>query len=195
MKQIETEIKYALTNSESKAIGKKLLTKGFKKLSTESLTDYYLKFQPSTVKGWDFTRLRVSNTSPALLTEKEWQRRNDSEPIRIEREHHLAAKSLNSMKQEMKAVPRIKKVRINYGGKIDDRNITISIDSLRVRSKSYIFIELEAITSAKESQQVRKRLSDWFVNELGYKKRDEAQSMLDFLFTVIKPNLKTNKSE
>lgn len=190
MKQIETEIKYALTTKESKGVRIKLSSNGFKKSKIENLTDYFLKFQVSPVKGWDFTRLRVSNTSPALLTKKEWQARSGSEPIRIEREHSITKKVFMEMKNEIKGIPSIKKTRTNYKGIINGRKITISIDRLKVRTKSYIFIELEAITEAKESSDVRKKLADWFFTELGYKKRAEAPSMLDFLFTVIKPNLK-----
>lgn len=85
----EAEVKVRLTTEEYAALPAALAALGFTPAGAGALTDYYLDFAKSPLRGYDFTRLRFENGAYAL-TVKRWATGAGGAPIRLEEEREIA---------------------------------------------------------------------------------------------------------
>ena len=179
--KIESEVKIQLTKDEFSKISKKIIEKGFSLVSSNKISDYYLKKLQSKHGGWDFDRLRSVDDSKYIFTNKEWSLDQNGYKVRNEDEKEVSIQEFQKLIKNYSVL--INKNRTNYKGLLFNKPATISLDELHV-NQNYYFIECEIMTDIKDASIIRKKIFQWMKDELKLKDKKEALSMLGFIDSI-----------
>ena len=179
--KIESEVKIQLSKDEFEKIPEKIIENDFYFVSSNNLSDYYLKKSKSKYGGWDFIRLRSISDNKYLLTNKKWFLDKENNKIRNEDEKEISVEEFQKLTQNYSVL--INKKRTNYKGLLFNMPTTVSLDELTI-GKNYYFIECEITTNPDNANTIREKIFQWMKGKLQLDNKEEAPSILDFIESI-----------
>ncbi|MHB9132963.1 MAG: CYTH domain-containing protein [Armatimonadota bacterium] len=177
----EAEVKIELDASEYQRLPEVLARLAFTEERGEVLTDYYLEYAPSPVKGYDFTRLRVVNDAEYMLTVKRWVHDEGGHGVRLEDEHPVTAAEAHTLRSKHLNALALHKTRREFRGQVDHLSATVALDHLTLGEYSRYFLECEVMTTRDQAQGVHEKIVAWMRASLPVHDLTEAPSMLEIL--------------
>jgi adenylate cyclase class IV len=162
----EVEIKVELTNEEKETIINECNVRGFADKGITPQNDYYIEAKKSKYKGYDLKRYR-KEAEKYIYTEKVWEV-IDGEPIRKEDEHEVTEEEFDKAVKEFPNAIKIIKDRQWFAGAHQDKNISITIDSVKFDHSPHMryFIEAEIDVPSKEDVTKTKELIREFLRDI-----------------------------
>ncbi len=179
----EVELKVEITDGERQDLISKFKTRDF---SSEGITpqdDYYIQADKSPYGGYDLKRYR-NEDGKFIYTEKIWEM-VDGQPARKENEHEVARNEFDS---QVKAFPNtvvIRKQREWFAGKMQDSDVSITIDTIKFDHSPAprYFIEAEVDTDDKTKvKKIKENIREFLKELLGKSEIVEAPGMFAMAF-------------
>ena len=148
----EVEFKVELKSEEKKLLIENLIAEGFEFKRLTPQNDYYVKANKSEHGGYDLVRYR-HEADKYIYTEKIWEV-IDGQKARKENEHEVAKKHFDSaILQHLDAIKVIKD-REWYTGKYDNKEISVTIDSVKFDHSPKMRFFVEAEIDVENSNEV-----------------------------------------
>ena len=177
----EAEIKVALTEDEFAALPAILRKLAFVPERKARIIDYYIAYAPSSLGGYDFTRLRVVDGHEHLITEKRWIHDAHGQSIRLEEEYELSAAEFRLRLNKAESYLSLDKQRLSFFGRIEGQDAHAVLDHLVLDNRAYYFLECEVITTPALAADTRQDILQWMREHLPLRDIREAPSMLELL--------------
>lgn len=176
----EAEVKYEISAEEFRQMPAVLRELGFTWWKDEALTDYYLYYATSPVRGYDYTRVREVD-GELTLTRKAWEPDLQGHPVRLEEERALSRAEFTELLATAGDAPVLRKHRTSYRGTIDDDAATVVLDTLHRDATVHYYLECEMLVPPEHAHDARTRLAAWVHATLPVSSDHEAPSMLELL--------------
>jgi adenylate cyclase class IV len=145
--------------------------------------DYYIEAKESPYGGYNIKRYRDEGAK-FIYTEKVWEKIK-GQPARREEEHEVSMEEFASRVAEFPNAVKIKKDREWFAGNYKDKDISITIDSVKFDHSPEVrhFIETEIDIADKNNVAETKALIGQFLKELlGKSEIVEAPGMFSMAF-------------
>lgn len=187
---VEAEVKYQIFESDYAQFPKLITQLGFADLGIAEQEDTYVSYEPSTLGGFDFERIRKTTDDVGQVSYS-WDRKysakdNFGKKVRLE-DSRVTSQSEYGESFALASIdcPRVFKKRHNFTGLIGDWSATVSLDKVNFGVREEYFIEAEVITDTQHGREVRKLCKEWLADRLGVDTLQEAPGYLKQYFASI----------
>lgn len=180
---MEAEVKYKISEDQYTRLSEQLVKLKFSDAGMVTQEDLYATYEPSTLGGFDFERVRKS-TALSGEVEYSWDRKyyakdKHGNKVRLEDSRDSTAEEHADMVGRAPVdCPRIVKRRHNFTGTISGYAATVSLDCVNFGAGDTYFIEAEIITDPSEGKQAQLACKEWLANNLGVDVVKEARGYL-----------------
>ncbi len=180
----EVELKVELTSQERSALLERFSERGFESKGVTPQNDFYIEAVPSQYKGYDLKRYR-HEADKYIYTEKTWEV-VEGRPIRKEEEYEVSKEHFETEIAKYPDAIAIKKDRAWFAGSYEDRDISITIDTVKFdhSPNTRYFIEAEIGVEDKEKViETQDLIREFLEDALQKEEIVEAPGMFVMAFT------------
>lgn len=179
----EVEIKVELTKEEKDSLILEFKARNFEFKGLTPQNDFYIEAEKSIHGGYDLKRYR-SEAGKYIFTQKTWETSGDTK-ARREDEHEVTKEEFDSTILNYPNAIKIIKDREWYKGIFKDKNISLTIDTVKFDHSPNIRYFLEAEIDVPEKAEVaftKELISDFLKDILHKPEIIEAKGMFTMTF-------------
>jgi len=173
----EVELKVEITEKEREDLITRFKDRGFESKGVTPQNDFYIEAKLSPHGGYDLKRYRQEGNK-YIYTEKTWEIAGDTK-ARREDEREVTKEEMEAAITEYPDAIKIKKDREWFAGNYQDRDVSITIDSVKFDHSptARYFIEAEIVVEGKnEVKETKKKITDFLAELLA---KGEADSLVE----------------